>query len=179
MIKPFPILIDKDCTLRAFSQEDLPLIEEASKDSLIPLITSIPIQYSEKEGLAFIERQLNRYVCGAGYSFAIVENETNKAIGAAYLGIENIDSGRASLGYWLIKSERGKGKIKPILKKLITWAQTDLKIPRLELNVEPSNQPSIKTAEYLGFEKEGVMRSWQFIGDTRKDMIMMSLINNS
>jgi len=158
--------------------DDLPLIQEASKDSLIPLITSIPIQYTQEKGEAFIKRQWSRYEDNTGYSFAIVENKTNRAIGACYIGMENIESGRATLGYWLIKSERGKGKIKPILKTLIAWAQTDLKIPRLELNVEPSNKPSIKTAEYLGFEQEGLMHSWQLIGDTRKDMIMMSLINN-
>ncbi len=45
-------------------------------------------------------------------------------------------------------------------------------IPRLELYVEPWNLASIRTAEMSGFKREGLLRSWQEVGDERKDMYM-------
>ncbi|PCI97536.1 MAG: hypothetical protein COB14_08935 [Alphaproteobacteria bacterium] len=87
-----------------------------------------------------------------------------------------MDEGRVSLGYWLIEEFRGQKIIGHVLPALIEWAFKSLEIQRLELYVEPWNIASIKTAQSLGFQKEGLMRSWQKIGAKRKDMLMMSLI---
>ncbi len=47
---------------------------------------------------------------------------------------------------------------------------------RLELYVEPWNEASWRCAEACGFEREGLLRSWQQVGDSRKDMFMYSRI---
>jgi RimJ/RimL family protein N-acetyltransferase len=143
---------------------------------LIPLITSIPIVFSEESGTAYIERQWSRYNERTGYSFAIAEAHTDNAVGSVYLGLRNIEEGRASIGYWIVRDYRGRGIAKMALKQITEWAQNELRIPRLELYVEPWNIGSIKTAEAAGFKQEGLMRSWQKVGDERKDMIMMSCI---
>jgi RimJ/RimL family protein N-acetyltransferase len=49
-----------------------------------------------------------------------------------------------------------------------------LRIARLELYVEPWNTASIRTAESAGFQREGLLRSWQEVGGIRKDMYMYS-----
>ncbi len=64
-----------------------------------------------------------------------------------------------------------------MLKAIVDWAQHDLEIERLELYVEPWNIASLKTAKALGFQEEGLMRRWEKVGEERKDMFMMSLIN--
>jgi RimJ/RimL family protein N-acetyltransferase len=42
------------------------------------------------------------------------------------------------------------------------------------LYVEPWNVASIRTAEGAGFQREGLLRSWQEVGGVRKDMYMYS-----
>ncbi|MER5604223.1 GNAT family protein, partial [Streptomyces sp. NPDC002265] len=58
------------------------------------------------------------------------------------------------------------------------WALRDLQIPRLELWVEPWNTASVRTAERAGFQREGLLRGWQQVGDERRDMFMYSLLND-
>jgi RimJ/RimL family protein N-acetyltransferase len=53
---------------------------------------------------------------------------------------------------------------------------TELRIPRLELYVEPWNEASWRTAERVGFTREGLLRSWQLVGTERRDMFMYSLL---
>lgn len=57
---------------------------------------------------------------------------------------------------------------------LTQWAQTTLKIPRLELYVEPWNTASLRCADNAGFTREGLLRSWQEVGGEGKDMVILA-----
>jgi ribosomal-protein-alanine N-acetyltransferase len=56
------------------------------------------------------------------------------------------------------------------------WALGELRISRLQLYVEPWNVASQRTAERVGFQREGLLRSWQQVGEERRDMIMYSML---
>jgi hypothetical protein len=56
--------------------------------------------------------------------------------------------------------------------RLARRAQHELRVPRLELYVEPWNAASIRTAERAGSRREGLLRGWQEVGGERKDMLM-------
>ncbi len=155
------------------------MVEVASKDPFIPLISTIPPKYSKEEGVAYIERQWNRFDSGEGYAFAVAKQDTDQAVGFVFLCYRGKDRGRASLGYWIIEPFRRQGIAKTVLKAIVDWAQRDLAIERLELYAEPWNVASLKTAKSLGFQEEGLMRRWEKIGNERKDMLMLSLINGS
>lgn len=176
MMIEFPEIVATPWKARKFSLTDLPMVEAASRDPFIPLISTIPSQYSEMEGMAYVKRQWSRFESGEGYAFAVAKQETDQAVGFVFVCFRGKDRGRASLGYWVIEDFRRQGVASTILKGIINWAQQELKIERLELYVEPWNEASIKTATALGFEEEGLMRRWEKVGDERKDMIMMSLI---
>jgi len=175
-MRTFPEFFIPPWKVRKFELTDLDLVEEASKDELIPLMTTIPKEYSKDEGESYIKRQWNRFDSGVGYSFAIEDTRIERAIGNIYVGLKEEDKERASIGYWVLKSHRGKGTIKTVLKPVIEWLQKDLGIVRIELYIEPWNVASLKTAVHLGFEEEGLIKSWQKIGGIRKDMIMFSKI---
>jgi RimJ/RimL family protein N-acetyltransferase len=176
VLRKFPELNGSLWRIRKFKMKDLQLIQKVSSDPLIPLITSVPANFSEEAGKGYIRRQWSRYDQGTGYSLAIAERDTDQAIGSVYLGLHNVEDGRVSAGYWIVEDFRGKGVAKFALKEVVAWAQSELQVPRIELCVEPWNIASIKTAEAVGFKKEGIMRSWQQVGNERKDMIMMSVI---
>lgn len=176
MIEEFPNFVLNELVIRGFENDDIDLVEKASKDPVIPRITSIPANFSIKSGMEYIERQKSRHKTGRGYSFAIADIKTNTAIGSIFVGLNNTDAGRASIGYWVLEEVRGNRVINRSLPAVIAWAFENLKIPRLELYIEPCNEGSIKTAESLGFRNEGLMRSWQAVGSERKDMFMFSLL---
>lgn len=162
--------------LRAWQIKDLALVREGGTDPYIPKITTVPTHYTDEEGRLFLQRQWERAATGAGYSFVIAEAEGDRGIGAIGLWLRSIDLGRASVGFWVAPSARGRHAARHALCALRDWAFTTHHIPRLELYVEPWNIPSIRAAEAAGYQREGLLRSWETVGGERRDMVMFSVL---
>jgi [ribosomal protein S5]-alanine N-acetyltransferase len=166
-----PELQSGPVVLRTFSFSDLPLIRLASTDPYIPSVTSVPSTYSDDGGRAFIERQLNQASGGHGYPFAIAESSSpGRGLGGMGLWLHEIESGRASVGYWVAPSARGNNYAGWALRGLVTYAFTVLAIPRLHLFVEPWNVASQRTAEFAGFTREALLRGWERIDEVQRDV---------
>ena len=167
-----PTLAAGPFRLRPFALGDIDVVREAASDPRIPLITTVPAAFTEEAGRRFIERQWERAEQGTGYSFAIADADTDRPVGQAGLWLTDVSAGRASVGYWVVSSARGRRAAACGVRALTRWAHQDLRIPRLELHVEPWNTASIRTAEKAGFQREGLLRGWQEVGGERKDMYM-------
>lgn len=166
-------------TLRSFAERDVHLIEEASLDEHIPLITTVPTEYSHEAGLAFVSRQHDRARTRSGYSFAIADRQTDEAVGQVGWWIADLQEGRATIGYWVGASRRGRGFATEAVELLSLWAFDNLPVQRLNLFVEPWNIASIKVAERAGFEAEGLLRRWELISDEPKDMVIFGRLRPS
>ena len=81
-----PTLEGRRVTLRPFRESDAPLVQSVADDPLIPLITTVPTSGSLEDALAYIDRQHERLVSGAGYSFAIANAETDEMVD----GLDNV-----------------------------------------------------------------------------------------
>jgi ribosomal-protein-alanine N-acetyltransferase len=171
-----PRLKTGDIVLRDFRDSDLELIREVSTDPLIPLITTVPAEFSEAAGLAFIQRQRDRLTSREGYAFVIADAADDRPLGAIGVWIRDIDRGRASVGYWLRSSARGRGAMTMALLAASEWSLETLRIARLELYVEEWNVASWRTAEKAGFIREGLLRNWELIGGEWKDLYVYSKI---
>ena len=152
------------------------MVLEGSSDPLVPLVSSVPERAGEGAARRFVEDQRHRLRDGFGYSFVIAEDEADRGVGSIGLWTRDLDLGRASVGYWVVPSARGRGAASAALGALSRWALLELAVPRLELAVEPWNTPSIRTAERAGFVLEGQLRSWQVVGDERRDVYLYSLL---
>jgi len=170
-----PTLVGDAVRLRAFTPGDLPVVREAAADPQIPLITSVPAHGDDDACLAFVARQAERLATGAGYPFAIADR-SDVAVGHVYLGLRDLDHGRATVGYWVAGSHRGRGLAGDAVRTLVRWAVTLPGIDRLELYVEPWNVASARTATSAGFVHEGLLRSWETVGDERRDMDVYALL---
>lgn len=174
-----PRLTEMPAVLRAFEPRDAQLVASVADDPLIPLITTVPASGSPVEVNAYLQRQHDRLVTGAGYSFAIADSNSEEAVGRIGLWTMEIDTGRASTGYWIAPQFRRCGYARAALLALTNWALTHSEVQRLQLFVEPWNQGSWRTAEACGYQREGLLRGWQRVGDTRKDMYAYSVVANS
>lgn len=138
-------------------------------------MTTVSAGGGAHEAADFVRRQWGRLADGAGYSFAIADR-TDLAVGQIGLWLRDADAGRAELGHWTAPSARGRGVAGHALRALTDWADTQLRIPRLQLFVEPWNAASVATAERCGFVREGLLRSWQDIAGTRRDMYVYARV---
>ncbi|MDR2984052.1 MAG: GNAT family N-acetyltransferase [Nocardiopsaceae bacterium] len=165
--------------LREYSAGDMPMVRELSTDPYVPQIGTLPANASELEAVAWLDRQRRRLAEGIGYSFAVADAETDRALGGIGLWLAGLSHGRASVGYYVIPSARGRGIAAAALRALTSFAWTIPALHRIELYIEPWNKGSIRTAERAGFEREGLLRSHQEIGGHRRDMLLYAIIRES
>lgn len=70
----------------------------------------------------------------------------------------------AYLGYYLFKDFVGKGYMTEGINLTLRYAFQDLKLHRLEANIQPHNSASINLVKRCGFTKEGLSRKYLKIG---------------
>jgi [ribosomal protein S5]-alanine N-acetyltransferase len=174
-----PRLASAPLVLRPYAVSDLALVRQAAADPFIPSISSVPRTYTDDAGRAFIARQHARGAEGDGYSFVIApETEPKVGIGSIGLWLQEIESGRASIGYWLIADARGRGLATNALRAVASFAFGTLSIPRLHLFVEPWNVASARTAEAAGFHREATLRGWERIDGEQRDADCFALLHS-
>lgn len=168
-----PTICTEHVTLRPWRSDDVDAVIDASSDPHIPNITTVPKNATQESAQAFIERQYERAITGAGYSFAVEAN--SECVGFIGVWLRDFDEGRVTLGYWTRPGARGKGHATAALSAATAWAFETLQPPRLQLYIEPWNAGSWRAAERVGFEREGLLRSWQLVGHERRDMYMYGM----
>jgi [ribosomal protein S5]-alanine N-acetyltransferase len=171
-----PVITHPRIVLRPFSEEDAGLVQAAASDPLIPLITTVPASGDVAAARAYIARQHDRLASGEGYSFAIADAHTGVAVGQIGLWLRDLDQGRASTGYWVPGQFRHRGYVTAALAAISRWGFSLDGIHRIELYVEPWNEGSWRAAERVGYRREGLLRSWQQVGQQRRDMYIYGLL---
>ena len=155
--------------LRPFHLGDLGLVAELSADPYVPLIGTVPAVFTEAAGLAYLERQHQRLADGAGWSFAIAELDTDRAVGGASLWLNSEDP--ATAGYVVGPSARGRGYATAALAALTEFAWTRPGLDRVELFIEPANLASIAVARSCGYREEALVPWHIEIDGQPRDMV--------
>jgi RimJ/RimL family protein N-acetyltransferase/uncharacterized damage-inducible protein DinB len=164
---------DGTVLLRAWGPGDLPVIAEASSDSYIPLITTIPVPYTPQQGGAWLRRQWDQAADGRGCPMAIVSRSSSETVGMATITGIDWTHRRAAIGYWILDRHRGRGFAKAAVSLLPGLAR-DLGLVRLEALIEPGNHASQAVCRALGFAAEGTSRSYYRIGGQNRDMMIFA-----
>jgi ribosomal-protein-alanine N-acetyltransferase len=89
-------------------------------------------------------------------SFLVCRKDTGEIAGV--INVSNIIRGvfrNAFLGYYAFAGHEGQGLMKEGLRAVVRHAFRELKLHRLEANIQPANAPSIALARACGFRKEG------------------------
>jgi ribosomal-protein-alanine N-acetyltransferase len=162
--------------LRQLTPGDLAMVLDLATDPYVPLIGTLPAHATEAEALDWIERNRGRWAEGRGFSFAVAEIATGRAVGSLGLWLGEREQGRAEIGYSVMPSARGRAHAADALAAVTAFAWTIPDLHRLQLHIEPWNAASVRTAERAGYAYEGLLRSYQEIGGTRRDMLLYAAI---
>ncbi len=152
------------------------MLLDLAADPYVPLTGTLPGDADRDEALRYIQRQHERLVTGAGFSFCVALKESDGGVGQAGLWLKSIDAGRATAGYAIAPASRGMGLGGQALRALTDFAWTLPEVHRIELFIEPWNVASQRTAETAGYEREGLLRNHQEIGDRRVDMLLYAAV---
>jgi ribosomal-protein-serine acetyltransferase len=153
------IQIDDQIYLRPFRMEDADLVFRTARENFEHLRSymhwMVP-DYSLRSAQEFIAASLAAANEKKSLGFGIFKEE--HLLGS--IGFVKFDwtAKSTEIGYWIAKSEEGKGLISKACETLINYALRELGINRIEIRCASENTRSAAVARRLGFQKEGVLR---------------------
>ncbi|CAN5353892.1 hypothetical protein BH10ACI1_BH10ACI1_17260 [soil metagenome] len=159
-------LAGKKCFLRYPKIEDLAEYLQMSRESEKFHRGLIKMSRNREEFETFLKRNENP----ANECFLIIRQK-DKTI-AGMINLSQIFYGtfcNAYLGCGLGVKFTGEGLMTEAIELILKFAFKELKLHRLEANVQPENLPSIAVLKRTGFAKEGYSRKYLKVGGRWRD----------
>jgi ribosomal-protein-serine acetyltransferase len=124
--------------------------------------------------LKFIQRCSECAAAGTGFHYAVL-------LGGEIVGMVSFNTIEklnrcATMGYWLAKSQTGKGLMTTAVKVLIDEGFQHLELNRIQARVATGNYPSQAVCDRSGLKKEGVLRQAEWLYDHYVDLTMNSVL---
>lgn len=113
---------------------------------------------------------MRRFDDGTNLGFLVRVRETGEAAGN--VNINSIIRGRyqgASIGYAGFGPSAGRGYMTEGVAATLRFAFDDLRLHRLEANIQPGNAPSLALVRRLGFRHEGLSPAYLYIDGAWRD----------
>ncbi|MGN9836736.1 GNAT family N-acetyltransferase [Nonomuraea sp. H19] len=140
-------------------------LNRESAELLGPWMPGAPITTPE----AF-DAYIERFIGPAHDGFVICRLDTDAIAGR--VNINNIVRGThqaGTVGYCAYAPTIGRGYLTEGLRLLVQYAFGELRLHRLEANIQPDNAPSLNLIKRVGFQREGYSPNFQFINGAWRD----------
>ena len=110
------------------------------------------------------------------FQWGIASRETGELLGTCGLGSVLLKHRRAEVGFVLRRDKWGRGLATEALRVLLAFCFEKLDLHRIEADVDPQNERSLRLLERQGFRREGLLRErWHHLGESR-DGIFLGLL---
>ncbi len=101
--------------------------------------------------------------------------------GEAFIGMVNYHARqprmrRLAVGWVLVRRFQAQGLMQEAMAALLSHCFAALDTHRVEAEIEPGNQRSIRLAERLGFRPEGLLRDRMWVADQPRSLWMYALL---
>lgn len=111
--------------------------------------------------------------------FALVEKETGITVGRCALHNWFKEHRRSEVGYNMTQdSFKGKGFMKEALREIVRFGFEELDLNRIEALIGPTNTPSLRLVQGLGFIQEGILRQHWTVNGISDDSVMYGLLKS-
>ncbi len=171
-----PTLAAPRLRLRWLEAGDLDDLYRVFSDSDVTRFWSHPAWPDRDEAAIYLEAIQSGFDRGNLFQWGIALRGDDRIVGTATLyGIDHAQ-GRAELGFALAREHWGRRYAREALTVLFDHAFGALDLRRIEADVDPRNQASLRTLEALGFRREGYLRQrWRVAGELQ-DSVLMGLL---
>ena len=162
--------------MRWASEDDVDALYEIFSDPRVMRYwSSGPL--ANREAAAAMQREIVQHnLSDTQMKWGLALRDTNILIGTVTLFNLSRSNGRAEIGYAMGSAYWGKGYMNEALTGLIVHAFDVMNFRRLEADVDPRNNASIRTLERLGFQREGFLRERWHVGGELQDAFFYGLL---
>jgi ribosomal-protein-alanine N-acetyltransferase len=173
----FPRLESKNLVLRDLVPKDAGALFHIFSDPEVTRYYDLETFQTMAEARELIEHFNNRFLKRFGIRWGIARKETpDTLIGTCGYNIWIHSSCRAIVGYDLGRAHWGQGIMSEALERVLAFGFGTMELNRIEAAVFPDNIPSHRLLKKLGFQREGVLREYEFLKGEFVDLTMYSLL---
>jgi RimJ/RimL family protein N-acetyltransferase len=147
--------------LRCWEPRDAPLLKDALDTSLehlrpwMPWAADEPQPLEQKAELLRVFR--GRFDLGEDFVYGVFERDESAVVGGSGLHTR-AGPGALEIGYWVRASHVGRGLARETAAALTLVAFRVCGVDRVEIRVDPANEPSLAVPRALGFTEEATLR---------------------
>ena len=136
--------------LRVLVRDDAALLVEATSEEQAPALWGP--RPAGPYSLCDAQAALSAWDPAAEGQFSIGILHSRQLLGA--VGLMPDRPGSAELAYWVRPGQRGRGIAAQAVRATTPWAHRSLGIPRIWLEINPGNEPSLRVARRAGYRFE-------------------------
>src|SRR5450756_1632588 len=131
---------------------------------------------SMEQAQALISRDIKAMASGERIRLGVERVEDQALIGICTLFNLNEKCRSAELGYGLLSDAWGKGYMNEALVALLDYGFSEIKLNRVQAEIDPENTDSAKSLERVGFTKEGQLRENCIVNGVLADSALYGLL---
>jgi ribosomal-protein-serine acetyltransferase len=166
-------------SIRRFDLNDVPSLYSAVRESMAQLqlwTAWCRPDYGPVDSLAFVMSCDEDWQADRKYQFAIQDRRDGTLLGSVGLCDVNREHDFANVTYWVRSSRTDQGIATSSLLLLARFAFEQLQLNRLQLITAVGNHASIRVAEKVGAQREGISRDRLRFKGRPVDAVMYSLV---
>ena len=174
--KTLPVIATERVVLRWVSKDDIDSLYEVFSDPQVMRYWSTA-PFTNRDDAVKLQREIaTGNETNTLIKWGLALRDSDRLIGTTTLFNLNLDNGRAELGYAMGRAHWGKGLMNEALQALVSHAFKEMQLRRLEADVDPRNDASIRTLERLGFQREGYLRERWHVNGEIQDALFYGLL---
>ena len=174
--KSLPAIPTERLLLREVTSEDVPALFGVFGDPVVCRYRLRPALRDVAAAAALQADIARAFEAREQFQWGIAERATGTLVGTCTLHSLSEEHRRAEVGYTLARAAWGKGYVAEALPALLAFAFESLALHRLEANVDPRNERSIRVLEREGFEREGHLRERYHVEGEVQDALLYGLL---
>ncbi len=171
-----PTIPTERLRLRSLTPGDVPALAAIFGDSEVCRFWSHAALADVAAAQALYDNIMRFFAARSLFQWGIAERESNAVVGTCTLAALSSEHRRAELGFALARASWGRGYIAEALPALVGFAFETLDLHRLEADVDPRNERSIRAIERLGFKREGYLRERYHVNGELQDAVLYGLL---
>lgn len=168
-----PTLPAQRLRLRALTPADAGDVFAVFADPLVMRYWSSPPMTSPDQAAGYIGQIRDWFASRGGLQWGIaLADEDDRIIGTVTLCAFALEHRRCEIGYALGADHWAQGYAGEALRRALAFAFGELGLARIEADVDPRNEASIRLLERLRFQREGLLRArWRVAGEVQDALV--------
>ena len=171
-----PTLREPRLTLRTLTEADVADVLAVFSDPLVLRYWDGPLITTQQDAMQYIERIHYGFRRRELMQWGIADAATDAVIGTCTLTHLSVTHERAEIGFALRQTRWGQGLGSEAVSAAIDFAFREMGLHRIEADVDPRNERSLRLLERLGFHREGYLRERYYMNGERQDAVMMAML---